>query len=140
MEQQAVALQAAACHPGIQQIATAAGFTGEATVNSFIGQATAVEQRSEFSGLQMEKMVRRAVATKEPKGRPNNDGASFVESLLTSIAESPDSSLSPQQTRKAPTMRAQALALGLPWTTGRTMLKNAKAKRGLLKRMEAGVN
>ena len=81
----------------------------------------------------MEKMVRRVVATKTKEGRPNHDKASFVESIMTSISESPNT------TQKPSSMRAQSSALGLPWSTGRRLLKNAKAKRGLLSNMEPGV-
>jgi hypothetical protein len=82
----------------------------------------------------MEKMVRRAVFTKTKEGRPNDDKASFVESLLTSIVESPNTAIKP------PSMRAQSSALGIPWSTGRRLLKNAKAKRILLKYIEIGVD
>jgi hypothetical protein len=37
-------------------------------------------------------------------------------------------------------MRAQSSALGIPWSTGRRLLKNAKAKRILLTNMETGVD
>jgi hypothetical protein len=37
-------------------------------------------------------------------------------------------------------MRAQSLALCLPWSTGRRLLKNAKAKQSLLANMEIRVD
>jgi len=121
-QQQALALQAATCHPELQSIAKSAGYSAANTTSS-----------AEFNLLQMEKMVRRAVATKTKEGRPNHDKASFVESIMTSISESPNT------TQKPSSMRAQSSVLGLPWSTGRRLLKNAKAKRGLLSSMESGV-
>jgi hypothetical protein len=122
-EQQALALKDAACHPELQSIAKSAGFA-----------ATAAYSSAEFKVCQMEKMVRRAVSTKTKEGRPNDDKASFVESLLTSIVESPNTAIKP------PSMRAQSSALGIPWSTGRRLLKNAKAKQILLMNMETGVD
>jgi hypothetical protein len=122
-EQQALALKDAACHPELQSIAKSAGFAAAAAYFS-----------AEFKVCQMEKMVRRAVSTKTKEGRPNDDKASFVESLLTSIVESPNTAIKP------PSMRAQSSALGIPWSTGRRLLKNAEAKRILLMNMETGVD
>jgi hypothetical protein len=68
-------------------------------------------------------MVRRAVSTKTKEGRPNDDKTSFVESLLTPTVESLNT------VNKPPSMRVQSSALGLlPWSTGRRLLKNVKAK------------
>jgi hypothetical protein len=125
IEQQAVAFQCASCHPELQSIAKSASLTSTATSSA------------DFNVLQMEKMVRRAVATKTKEGRPNDDKASFVESVLTSIVESPNTTL-----KWSPSMRAQSSALGIPWSksTRRRLLMNAKAKRGLLTNMDSGVD
>jgi hypothetical protein len=116
-------LKDAAYHPELQSIAKSAGFA-----------ATAAYSSAEFKVCQMEKMVRRAVSSKTKEGRPNDDKVSFVESPLTSIVELPNTAIKP------PSMRAQSSAVGIPWSTGRRLLKNAKAKRILLTNMETGVD
>jgi hypothetical protein len=116
-------LKIVAAVKAVQSIAKSASLTATATSSA------------EFNVLQMEKTVHRAVAAKTKEGRPNDDKASFVESFLTSIVESPNNTL-----KRPPSMRAQSSALGIPWSTGQRLLMNAKAKRGLLTNMDSGVD
>jgi hypothetical protein len=117
--QQALALNNAMGHPRITLVGKTAGFA------NLVESATAIYQVE-----QAKKMVSLALTTNHSKGHCDADKASFVESVLTSFAASPDISVT---RRKQPSLRDRIRSIGLPFETGRRILYKAKKKRQNLK-------
>jgi hypothetical protein len=74
-----------------------------------------------------------AMETDKCKGRATDDNRSFAQSVLVAIAPSPES-------RKVPSMRERAAALGLSQTSGRRLLILAENRRRRLRNLEPGLS
>jgi hypothetical protein len=119
--QQALALRDTLAHPTVIKIAKLAGFESE-------------QQRvALFNMKQQSRFLVTAMETDKSKGRATDDKRSFAQSMLVAIAPSPES-------RKVPSMRDRAAALGLPKTSGTRLLKLAENQRRRLRNLEPGLS
>jgi hypothetical protein len=110
MGQQALALRQALCHPEIRVVAKAAGFQDNFAAH--------------FQNEQAKKMIRRALETNSNKGHCNDDKASFVDSVIMSIADSPDNGVDKKKISQA----RMAKSLGLNPSRAKRLFVNGRKK------------
>ena len=92
-----------------------------------------------FQANQRRKLISTALTTRDNRGHCNQDKASFVESVLTAIAPSPERP-SLQQNVKTPSLRSQILAVGLLHSTGVCKFKNAMKKREAVRKPNSKIS
>jgi hypothetical protein len=102
IEQQALALRQALCHPDIRVVAKAAGFHDNVAAH--------------FQNEQAQKMIARALETHSIKGHCNNHKASFIDSVLMSMTESPKNAV---KTKKIISQTQMSKSLGLTPSRGK---------------------
>jgi hypothetical protein len=119
--ERSVALRAALSNPQVREAASAVIFDASSVANRQLEQTR--------------KIIGRATATEKKQGRTNNDKASFVESVMVSVVDSP----SPTKRKNAPSRRKQVEGLGMKWATGQRYLAKAKVKRKSLSTKEKGL-
>jgi hypothetical protein len=119
--QQALALRDTLAHPTMIKIAKSAGFESE------------LQRVALFNMKQQSRFLVTAMETDKCKGRATDDNRSFAQSMLVAIAPSPES-------RKVPSMRERAAALGLSQTSGRRLLILAENRRRRLRNLEPGLS
>jgi hypothetical protein len=68
-------------------------------------------------------MIERATATDKMQGRSKNNRASFVESIMVLIVDSPKPTI-----RNAPSRRQQVKCLGMKWSTGNGTKASCKSQ------------
>jgi hypothetical protein len=118
--QQSLALRDALSNPQVREAASAVAFDLSSVANMQLEQTR--------------RIIKRATTTEKIQGRSNDDRASFVESVMVSIVDSPEPT-----TRNAPSKREQVKHLGMKWATGQRHLAKAKVKRKSLSQKEKGL-
>jgi hypothetical protein len=116
IEQQALALRQALCHPNIRVVAKAAGFHDNVAAH--------------FQNEQAKKMIRCALKTNSTKGHCNDDKAAFVDLVIMSMTESPDNG--GVEEKKRVSQAQMAKSLGLNPSRAKRLFTNAKKKRKAL--------
>ena len=115
IEKQALALRQALCHPQIRVVAKAAGFHDNMAAH--------------YQNEQAKKMIQRALETSSTKGHCNNDKASFIDSVIMSISESPDNRV---EKKKRISQAQMAKSLGLNASRAKRLFLTGKKKRKAL--------
>ena len=82
-----------------------------------------------FERRQKQKMIDQALKTETTRGRATDDKRSFVETNIVAGIGSPDKD-------EKFSKRLMAKTMGLSWTTGLRLFKNAQEKRGKIKKEE----